>query len=75
MTTTIETLYHFQNLNIMHYSDDPEDRFVWGTGLLEARDKLKQELDEEEMDWDIDDFEGWEVYADGEKVQREVKNV
>ncbi len=75
MTTTIETLYHFQNLNIMQYSDDPEDRFVWGTGLLEARDKLKQELDEEEMDWDIDDFEGWEVYADGEKVQREVKNV
>lgn len=68
-----ETLYHFQNNEVAHYSDYPEDRFIWATGLLEAVEKLKEELAEEEMRWDIDDFEGYEVYAGGEKVIRKVK--
>jgi hypothetical protein len=68
-----ETLYHFQNNEIAHYSDYPEDRFVWATGLLEAVEKLKQELAEDEIEWDIDDFEGYEVYAEGEKITRKVK--
>ena len=69
-----ETLYHFQNNEIAHYGDGyPEDRFVWATGLLEAVEKLKQELAEDEIEWDIDDFEGYEVYAEGEKITRKVK--
>lgn len=68
-----ETLYHFQNNEVAHYSDYPEDRFVWATGLLEAVEKLKEELADEEIDWNVDDFEGYEVYAEGEKVTRKVK--
>lgn len=68
-----ETLYHFQNNEVAHYSDYPEDRFVWASGLLEAVEKLKEELADEEIDWNVDDFEGYEVYAEGEKVTRKVK--
>ena len=70
----MEALYHFQNNEVAHYSDYPEDRFIWATGLLEASAKLKAILDQEEIEWDIDEFEGYEVYdEDGNKVQREIK--
>lgn len=64
-------LYHAQNYEISHYTDYPEDRFVWADGSLEARDKLKKILDAEENDWDIDAFEFFEVRdEDGELVER-----
>ena len=67
----VERLYHCQNLDIGHYSDAPEDRFVWATGALEARDKLKSILDDEEIDWNIDDFEFWEIRdEDGNLIER-----
>lgn len=70
----MEKLYHAQNNEIAHYSDYPEDRFVWATGYLEAQEKLKEKLDSEEMNWDIDDFEIYEVVdEDGEVVERETK--
>ena len=62
-------LYHAQNNEVAHYSDHPEDRFIWANGSLEARDKLKKILDEEEMEWNIDEFEIYEVVSeDGDVV-------
>lgn len=67
----MEILYHAQNNEITHYSDYTEDRFIWATGALEARDKLKTILDAEDMDWNIDDFEIFEVTdEDGELIKR-----
>lgn len=70
----METLYHCQNKEIAYDSDYPEDRFIWATGELEARDKLKASLDQEDMEWDIDEFEIWVIYdEDGNKVERKKK--
>ena len=64
-------LYHAQNNEIAHRSDYPEDRFVWANSLEEAVDKLKAILDEEEMKWDIDEFEFYEVVdEDGNIVKK-----
>lgn len=64
-------LYHAQNNEIAHRSDYPEDRFVWAHSLEEAVDKLKAILDAEEKEWDIDEFEFYEVVADdGEIVMK-----
>lgn len=72
----MKKLYHLQNLEIMHYSDAPEDRFVWAEGWQEARDILKEILEQEKeetgIEWDIDDFEVWEVSAEnGGLVEKE----
>ncbi len=72
----MKKLYHLQNLEIMHYSDVPEDRFVWAEGWQEARDILEGILEQEKEDtgigWDIDDFEVWEVSAEnGGLVEKE----
>lgn len=70
----MEKLYHCQNMEIAHYSEDPEDRFVWATGELEAREKLKESLDQDDIEWDIDEFKIWEIYdEDGNKVERKAK--
>ena len=72
----MKKLYHLQNLDVAHYSDTPEDRFVWAEGWQEARDILKEILEQEKEDtgieWDIDDFEVWEVSAEnGGLVEKE----
>ena len=67
----MEQLYHFQNDEGARYGEGVEDRFVWGVDSDTARDNLKKILDDEEIEWNIDDFDCWLVYdEDGNTIER-----
>lgn len=66
----IEQLYHFQETE--HVGEGViEDRFVWGVDSDTARDKLAEILADEEVEWDISNFDCWLVYDEnGDAVVR-----